>query len=161
MDVRVRFPAGVPLSEIDDMNPIDVSTACAFDGDFGANGVAWEQVKAARDARLARDGKRYEPPYIRPSTTVGGVDITRNVLLQTLVDLLKQEGPIHDIDKAAVRYIIDKAREENIVEVARPAGWDKVVIDVTPLDEVKEGDLWIKVSLGDKQGGKQKEDEVS
>ena len=151
MDVRVKFPAGVPLQEINDINPIDVSTACAFDASFGANGVEWAQVKAARDARLARDGKKYEPPYIRPSTTVGGVEIARNVLLQTMQDIIEQEGPLHSVDKAAIRYLIDKARVENIVEIARPSGWDTVVLDVTPLEEVQEGQFWIKVALKDKQ----------
>jgi hypothetical protein len=55
------------------------------------------------------------------------------------------------VDKAAIRYLIDKARVENIVEIARPSGWDTVVLDVTPLEEVQEGQFWIKVALKDKQ----------
>ena len=153
--VKIKEGETVPFKEWDSVSPIDIEMACAFAPDFGAGGVEWWRVKEERDKRIAREkeeGTYKEPSKRRRNPSVGGVKVTRDSLLDLLEDIvaghldLSKEGT-----KEYICGVIDRADSENVFEVTKPSMFKKLEINVTPLNEVEEGQPWVKLTLLEKR----------
>lgn len=155
METRIIFGKGedhASRREIANINPMDVSTACAFDPHFGANGIRWSVIKKIRDGRLAQQGKTYEDDNdsISPSYIIGEVNPSRHTLLQAIRYAAEcaEEGKILDCAEW-FREILKREREgTGVVEIGKPEDWKRVEIHNVAKEKVNEGDVWVTITRG-------------
>lgn len=158
MDTRIIFGKDedhASRREIANINSLDVSMACAFDPHFGAKGIRWSVVKQVRDERLAREGKVYEDSdeNISPSYIIGEVNPSRNTLLHAIKYAAEcgEQGKVLDCAEW-FRELLKREREScGAVEIGKPKNWKNVIIHTVARENVKEGDVWVTVTRGDKE----------
>lgn len=152
METQILFDgAFVPFEDIANINPMDVTTACAFDPHFGAKGIPYSVVCQVRDERLAREGKVYEPDKtkVKPTFKVGNVPVSRTSLLHAIKDVIARSEAGTPIDVEYLKDLFAQANAKVPLEIGLPEGWKHATVHVNK--DVNDKDPWVTVRVKDRK----------